>query len=286
MGHPDQELIPSRRVIVDGEDLSAADASVSVFDSAVLRGYGCFEAIRAYGGVPFRAEAHLARLGRSAAILALSLPDGDRIRDWVDSVAAEGGDCIVRVVVTGGSDTYAGGSGPHVIVLAESLPEPKETIRLLPVTAPWHPAGRSSELTGAKTLSYAPNMAAMRTAREAGFDDALLLAVDETVLEGPTYSIGWFADGVFNTPALELGVLASITRAAALEVLDASGVAVEEVVAPLAALLAAEEVCAMSTAKEIVPVVAVGEKVLEAGGRTAELRERFLALVAEDTNGT
>ena len=48
-------------VLVDGE----RTAGVPATDSSVLRGDGCFEAIRAYAGKPFRADAHLDRLERS-----------------------------------------------------------------------------------------------------------------------------------------------------------------------------------------------------------------------------
>lgn len=44
-------------------------------------------------------------------------------------------------------------------------------------------------LIGAKTLSYAANMAALRAAKKAGFDDVIFLSEEGTVLEGPTSSV-------------------------------------------------------------------------------------------------
>ena len=57
-------------------------------------------------------------------------------------------------------------------------------VRLLPVT--YDPSGL---LDGVKTLSYAANMLASRRATAAGYDEALLVRSDRTVLEGPTCSI-------------------------------------------------------------------------------------------------
>ena len=52
---------------VDGEFVNADQASLPVRDSAILRGYGVFDFLRSYGGVPFQLGAHLRRLKRSAA---------------------------------------------------------------------------------------------------------------------------------------------------------------------------------------------------------------------------
>ena len=36
-------------------------ATISLFDRGYLVGDGCFETLRAYGGVPFRLDAHIER---------------------------------------------------------------------------------------------------------------------------------------------------------------------------------------------------------------------------------
>ena len=38
-------------VLIDGTPTDPASASISIFDLALLRGFGCFEALRSYGGV-------------------------------------------------------------------------------------------------------------------------------------------------------------------------------------------------------------------------------------------
>ncbi len=57
------------RMWVDGVPVEDGQASVDMLDHAVLRGDGCFEAMRSYEGKPFAADEHLDRLARSAAAL-------------------------------------------------------------------------------------------------------------------------------------------------------------------------------------------------------------------------
>ena len=75
------------------------------------------------------------------------------------------------------------------------MPEPLSEIpfplSVLPHHAPWHPAGREWELAGVKTLSYAPNLAASRAARQAGYSDALLLSEAGTERKAGV----WVVDG-------------------------------------------------------------------------------------------
>ena len=59
---------------MNGRITGAAEARVSLFDHGLLYGDGVFEGIRYYAGRPFRLDAHLARLERSAAAIELELP--------------------------------------------------------------------------------------------------------------------------------------------------------------------------------------------------------------------
>ena len=140
-----------------------------------------------------------------------------------------------------------------------------------------------SQLTGAKSLSYGPNVAASLAARQAGFDDALLLGRDGAVLEGPTYSVLWIAGDVLETPEIGLGILNSITRSAVLEVAAAAGYEIVEGVFPLARLLAADEVGALSTTKELAPVAAVGSRTWPESPRIEALAAALDRLIDAET---
>jgi branched-subunit amino acid aminotransferase/4-amino-4-deoxychorismate lyase len=270
-------------VIIDGRLVAASAAAVPVGDVGLQRGYGCFETVRAYAGAPFRLPEHLDRLGASAAALGIQAPDRATVGAWALDRAHAGGDCAVRIIVTGGGAGGRPGEGGSTIVMVEPLGPLPEQFRILPVAAPWHADGVPSELTGAKTLSYAPNLAASLAAQRAGFDDALLVGAGGSVLEGPTYSVGWVDSGTLFTPSLELGILSSITRAAVVELATEIGIDVEEGGFPLDAMTDAEEPFAMSTNKEVLPIAEIGQVRCSTGPVVAKLGAAFAELVRRET---
>ena len=166
------------RVLIDGVPADPSTAAVSVFDWGLQRGDGLFEVARSYDGRVFALDAHLDRLAAGAEKLELDLPPRADIAEWINAVGADGG----RLLRTSGGDERRDRTGIDVparcIVMWEPMPEPNNAFRILPVDAPWHSGGVDWDLTGAKVISYAPNMSAGRRAKRAGFDDALLIARD------------------------------------------------------------------------------------------------------------
>lgn len=248
---------------------------IPVTDSAVVRGDGCFEVLRSYRGNPFAVAEHLDRLENSARLLELPLPARNEAETWIRQVSEEVGDGAVRVLVTRGAGIPGLRDGSRFIVFGHTWEPPESPGRLLPVPAPWHAAGVSWELAGAKALSYAPNMAAGRRARGAGYDDALLITPEGTILEGPTFTVAWVVDDVLETPRLDLGILDSITRRFVLEDAQNLGVEVREGVWDLRRLDEAAEFVAISTIREVQPVVEVGDLDFDEGPVTKRLAQAF-----------
>ena len=265
------------RVLINGE---VSDGSVPVTDSSVLRGDGCFEALRSYGGVVFALKEHLDRLDRSASALGIGLPSRSDLEHWITSTAAEFGDCVVRIVVTRGAAVPGADHPSQVIVFGHPWTTPNGGARLFPVVAPWHAAGVDWDLAGAKIISYAPNLAATRRAQTEGFEDALLMTVDSLILEGPTFTVAWVVDGVLETPTLELGILDSITRRVVLEEAKDLGIDVVEAAWEIDRIDDASEMMAMSTIREVQPVVSIGDVFFERGEITARLGEAFRTRVS------
>jgi branched-chain amino acid aminotransferase len=268
-------------VVINGVDFAPQDAAVSVFDIGFQRGYGCFEAMRTYDGCVFRLDEHLDRLEHSAGNLLITLPPRERLEAWCIR-AGSGGDGVLRVFVTGGPDPQRLGEDNVVVVYLEPVPDIHASVRLDIIEAPWHADGRTSELTGAKTLSYGPNLAATLAAKSRGFDDAALIGRNDVVLEGPTFSLGWISDGVLYTPSLDTHILASITRRATIETADRLGISTETGRYRSERLLGADEVFVMSTVKEVLSVTAVGQVSYPPGPVTHRLSKGFKELVAAE----
>lgn len=245
-----------------------------VTDALVVRGDGCFEAVRSYDGRLFLLDRHLDRLERSAAAMGLSLPERSDIAGWAESTA-RAGDGIVRIIVSRGGAVPGADERERCLVYRHPLPRRRERVKLGSVTAPWHPAGAEWELAGVKTTSYAPNVAATQRAQMAGADDALLVSTGGVILEGPTFSIGWVVEGRLETPELGLGILDSITRRVVLDLAGESGVPVVEGEFTMADLLRADEVMAWSTVKEVTPVVEIDGVTFPVGPMTTDLRRSF-----------
>jgi branched-chain amino acid aminotransferase len=269
-------------VLIDGRAVEIGDAVISVFDIGFQRGYGCFEAMRSYDGSIFRLKPHLDRLELSAAKLRLPTPDRESIAAWCRSAADDAGESVVRVFVSGGTDPRVPGTDSHTIVFAEAVRPGSPTMTVQSRTAPWHTDGDWSELTGAKALSYGFNLAASVAAQDDGFDDALLIGRNNHVLEGPTFSIGWITDGVFHTPGLGIGILESITRTAVIEVADHIEMTVREGTYGVADLMIADEVFAMSTVRQVLPIVNIDDRAFRVGVGTESLQEGFTALVDQE----
>jgi 4-amino-4-deoxychorismate lyase len=250
-------------------------------DEGVLRGRSVFETLRVYGGMPFMLDAHLDRLAASAQRLRLPVPPGDAFREAAFEAIAEGGqpDATLRFLWTAGPE----GGEPTGLALVSTLPPDLDALRergLRVAVVRW----AAGALAGAKSTSYAENIAAQAEAAEHGADDALLVAADGTVLEAPTSNVWFREDGRLLTPTLALPLLAGVTRAAICRLAPQAGYEVEEGVFGLDRLLAADEVFLSSSVREIAPVVAVDGREIPRGP-AAEALQRALRVAARYADG-
>ncbi len=257
-------------LVLDGELMRAGEAMIPAGDDGLIRGDGAFDAFPLRDGRPFARAAHLDRLERSCLALALDCPR-EQLESDIDLLLtrAPDGYAVVRVVLT---------RGGRRICRLESAGDPEaltQPARLLPVT--YDP---SVLLNGVKSLSYAANMVASRRALAEGYDEALMVRSDGVVLEGPTCAIFWVHDGRLQTPALETGILASITRRVILESMPA-----EEGGFRLEDALQSEEAFLVSTARLAQPVASIGEVILPAapGPKTLRAQEAIDRAMDEES---
>jgi 4-amino-4-deoxychorismate lyase len=230
-------------------------------DRGVLRGLAAFETLRVYAGRPFALDEHLERLRSSASRMHLSVPDLGALEALAsEAIAAAGiGEASLRVTVTGGRE----GEGPVAMILVWALPDGLEAQRVdgigvISLQLGTDPRARRDApwlLDGVKSTSYAVNMAAHDEAQRRGAGDAVFVASDGSVLEGPTTNVWWRRDTTLFTPALDLGILAGVTRAHVLCLAPTAGYATQEGWYPLQDLASADEAFTSSSIRELMPIV-------------------------------
>lgn len=258
-------------------------------DPGLLRGLAAFETLRVYGGRPFALAEHLARLARSAERMGLALPPATALAKLAhEAIAAAGArDCSLRFTVTAGPASH----GPVAMALIGAIPDGLEQVRrvgieLITLQLGTDPRARIDApwlLDGVKSTSYAVNMAAHDEALRRGADDAVFLAADGTVLEGPTTNLWWRRGETLYTPALDLGILAGVTRAWVRRIADELGYEIEDGWYARSEMAAAEEVFTSSSVRELMPVVRLDGRTVGSGrpGAAARALQAGLRRAAE-----
>ncbi|WP_280386721.1 aminodeoxychorismate lyase [Nocardia wallacei] len=224
-------------VTLDGTVRDPDEPLLCADDIGALRGDGIFETVLVRDGKACAIELHLARLRRSAEALDLPEPDLGQWRTAVETAAKEWGserEGQLRMVLTRGRDSIestvpaasrkpTGRAAPptaYILVLpvAERVNKARaEGISVITLSrgisvdlapnAPWL-------LLGAKTLSYATNMAALRFAARMDADDVIYTSTEHRVLEGPRSTVVIQRDKQLLTPPARNGVLPGITQRA------------------------------------------------------------------------
>ena len=262
-------------IVATGPGVAAGvPPALDPLDLALVRGEAVFEALRVYGGRPFRLQAHLDRLAASAAAIDLPLPAGLEELAARAVAAAGTGDCVLRLICTKGREGRPtapvdpeglGEGGPAAFAICTDVPgsfeeERRRGLRLVLLTTAADPLVRAASpwlLPGVKTISYAVNMAAQRTARARGADDAILVGLGGELLEAPTANLWWRTGDILHTPSLEVGILAGITRAVVAGLAPILGLKVLDGVYTAEDLAAADEAFLSSSTREIMPVIEV-----------------------------
>ena len=253
--------------------------SVSPLDHGFLVGDGVFETLKTVHGAPFALSRHLRRLACSAAGMGLSLPSEAALRSAVAETLASSTAPLgrLRITVTSGAGPLGSGRGDEpatlVVTHAPTAPWPPSA-RL--ATVPWRRNERAPT-AGLKTTSYADNVVALRSAKEAGADEALLTDTRGRLCEGTGSNLFYVLNGHLVTPSLATGCLAGITRELVLEVVEAM-----QADAPIEVLALAEEAFITSSTRDIQPVSHIDGRPLPAcpGPQTAAAIGAFRALAA------
>jgi len=267
---------------IDGRWVHPNEATISINDVAVLRGYCVFESLRTYNRHPFHLHEHLQRLYRSAELIELALPYSyDDIARIIHKAIEHNTykHASIRIFVTGGEseDGLMPGGKPLLAVLITPLAERDmdrfaQGLKLITTRL-------ARTVPDAKTSNYLAAIRALKEAARRNASDALFVSEQGHVLEGTRNNFFVFRGDTLVTPKEQ--ILLGITRDVVLE-LARGRFALEERPITLDELAQVDEAFITSSTKEITPVIQIDDLVIgngKPGPRTYELEQRFIAMV-------
>lgn len=249
--------------MLDGTLANPDQPILRVDDLGLMRGDGVFETVLVVDGTPRELGPHLDRLARSAVMLDLPAPDRAAWERCVDVVleAWDGGpEMALKLVYTRGLD---GGDGtPTGFALGAPISDTVLRHRREGVSAVTLSRGIEPDLAarapwlllGAKSLSYAVNMAAIREAQRRDADEVIFLATDGSVLEGPTSSVVVVDGRTLRTPPARLGILPGTTQHALFRAAERAGWSVKVEPVRAAELTSADAVLLASSVRAVTRV--------------------------------
>lgn len=262
-------------VYVNGQISAAADATIPVFDHGFLYGEGVYETLRTYRQAPFLFAAHMARLRRSASMIALPVPfTDDQLAAEIQITAArcDGDELYIRILLTRGIGDLSYNLGatpaPSLVIIVKPLaPFPAKNytggIRLSLVDIRRnHPHALNPLIKSNNLLN---NALAMQEAYRRGADEALMLNQAGHVVECSQSNIFIVKAGRLATPPLSAGLLPGITREFVIEIGASIGIETDERQLESADVLSADEVFITGTTREITPVNSVDETAIATG---------------------
>jgi 4-amino-4-deoxychorismate lyase len=286
---------PGVVVTLDGEVHPPGTPLLFADDLAAVRGDGVFETLLVRDGGACLVEAHLGRLGHSAKLLDLPEPDlaswrqaiDLATRGWAADTTDEG---AMRLVYSRGRER---GSAPTAYVTVNPVADRIAAARrdgVAAVTLPRELPATGVEampwlLAGAKTLSYAINMAALRHAARQGAGDVIFVSSDGYVLEGPRSTVVIAAgDGnlCLLTPPPWYPILRGTTQQALFGVARAKGYDCDYRALRVADLLAAQGVWLVSSMTLAARVHTLDGRALPRAPMAAELAELVDAAIVSD----
>ncbi|HUH05171.1 MAG TPA: aminotransferase class IV [Kofleriaceae bacterium] len=261
----------SIKIYIDGIVHDPDTALVPVFDRGFLYGDSVYEVMRTAGGRPVDLGPHLERLRRSGELLELPVPTDELLERAIATTLTAAGnlESYLRVVITRGAGEIgldiALADTPRTIVIVRPLVLPAAESYQHGVVLWIGSVQRTSPRAvdpRVKSGNYLNNIMALREARRAGADEALMCDAAGRIAEGATSNIFCVRSGALLTPALEIGLLAGITRQRVIALARADGLEVVEGELVPDVARAADEAFITSSIRGVMPVRRIDDAVL------------------------
>jgi D-alanine transaminase len=280
---------PAALANVNGQLIPLDEVRVSALDRGFLFGDAVYEVLRVYGGKPWLADEHFARLGRSLEAVRIRGVDLDRMRRRMVETIATGPfrEATAYLQVTRGAaprkHAFPAGVAPLEFLYVQDFPDPYAEARKSGAAVITQPDLRWDRCD-IKSTNLLGNVLAMQTAAESGCVEALLYLPDGTLTEGTHTSFFGVLDGVLLTAPNSAAILPGITRGLVLRLSARAGVPVQEHTLRREDLDRVSELFLTGTTSEVLPVVRVdGTPIADGkpGPVTRRLQEVYAAEVRE-----
>jgi 4-amino-4-deoxychorismate lyase len=287
---------PGALVTLDGEVHSPDAPLLYADDLAAVRGDGVFETLLVRDGRACLVEAHLGRLTHSAKLLDLPAPDLAAWRRAIDVATqqwvGDTSEAMMRLVFSRGRER---GSAPTAYVMVNPVTDRIAAVRsdgLAAITLARELPSAGVEkmpwlVAGAKTLSYAINMAALRHADRQGAGDVIFVSTDGYVLEGPRSTVVIATPGddgnvCLLTPPPWYPILRGTTQQALFTVARAKGYDCDYRALRVSDLIAAQGIWLVSSMTLAARVHTLDGQALMRAPLTAEFAELVDAAIVSD----
>ena len=267
---------------MDGRIVPRTSKAIRTDDRAVLYGWGAFETLRVYAGLPFDLEPHLARMRPTAKMLGIRADlSASRMRRAIARLLRANrvrGDVGLRITLTGGPV----GGLPTLFLHARTLEPSPDMLRARGIRlclAPWRRV-TSAPLRGHKTLNYLDHMIARAHARRRRADEAVYADPEGRLLEGTLSSLFVVRSGTILTPPIDRGILPGITRARVVRIIRSLRLPIGERQIALRDLRACDEAFITSSTNEVLPVASFDGRPLRRGLLWQRIWSRYREQVA------
>jgi len=203
------------QLFLNGDYFRANETSLKALDRGFLFGDGVFTTIKVEGSIPLFLTDHLNRLRSSCHFFGIEFYDPG-FPDIIDRLLEKNrlANARVKIIISRGIDlrnrivNYSGGT-PTITV--QALPLALDPPQPLKLCVAKEVRGNES-IYHHKTTSYLQNLHHKTTARERGFDDAVILNWEGKVLETSTANLFFIFGESIITPPRELPLLDGIMR--------------------------------------------------------------------------
>ena len=256
-------------IYFNGQFVKAAEAKTDLYSQSLHYGYSVFEGIRSYpvgdGTKIFKAKEHYDRLRYSAEVMKMPFNyTTEQLTQLSYEVLKQNNftDAYLRpILVCSANMSLSKGKESYLAIEAWEWTNGYLSNNMRLMTSSYRRPNPSAFHIAAKVSGhYVNSILACQEAKDAGYDEALLLDNEGFVAEGPGANIFYEKEGTLFTPA-KGNILPGITRATVIEICKELNIPVTEKLFTTQEMKEADTAFYCGTAAEVVEIASLDETV-------------------------